>query len=132
MSRLSSTRQEIYNSPWKKYLSIFRRLISFCMWNITYSSLLLSQCSQVSSFQNWPSLEILYSVSSFTKQRVITTNIYYSNTEMFISFKIVQLQNRLLFSSYYCLFILWHIWTMTLLKLTRISIFFNVDICHSF
>ena len=34
---------------------------------------------------------------SLTKHRVINTNIYYPNKEIFISIEIIQLQNRLLF-----------------------------------
>ena len=101
ISHLSSTRQKLYNS--------FSKLISFCLWNITYFSLSCSPCSQVSSFQNRPSFEILHSVSSLTKQWVINTNIYHPNTEIFISIEIIQLQTQLLFSSYYCLFIWRHI-----------------------
>ena len=93
----------------KSVLWIFSRLTSFCLWNKTYFSLSRSPCCQVSSFQNWSSFDILHSVSSSTKQWVINTNIYYLNTEIFISIEIIQLQHWLLFFSYYCLFIWWHI-----------------------
>ena len=43
----------------------------------------------------------------------------------------LQLQNRLLFSSYYCLFIWWFLSKPWLLKLP-LSIFLNVDIFHFF
>ena len=81
VSHLSSSRQKLYNSLHKMYLSIFRRLILLTQY--IYFCLSPSQCSQVFSFTNWASLEIRHSVSSWTKQWVININIYYLKNNMY-------------------------------------------------